>query len=132
MEPKGLCRFLEASPVAQAGALCVRSHSGTQLDLFRGLRHSILWLDQCFFWHAGPQYFVGVRIRGQRTVGVREAHRNELAIAASQRAFRRAGIAMVPICASDRYNKCRSHWSRAKSQLGANENKDSSRALLNG
>ena len=131
MEPKGLCRFLEASPVAQAGALCVRSHLGTQLDLFRGLRHSILWLDQCFFWHAGPQYFVGVRIRGQRTVGVREAHRNELAIAARKRAFRRAGIVMAPIRTSDRYSRCKSHCRKAKSQLGANQNKDSSRALLN-
>jgi hypothetical protein len=53
-----------------------------------------------------------------------EAHRNKLATAASKRAFRRAGIVMAPIRTSDSYSRCRSHCRRAKSQLGANENKD--------
>jgi hypothetical protein len=58
-----------------------------------------------FSEQAAPQYFVGVRFGGQRIVGVREAHRNKFAIAASKRAFRRAGIVMAPIRTSDRYSR---------------------------
>ena len=49
LDPKGLWNFLDASAFAQDGIRLLRSQSGSQLALLRGLLHFTLWLLQCNF-----------------------------------------------------------------------------------